>query len=151
MKINLSGEDLGKTKLQSWKGGAWQRIQKRTYPGALGCGEEGPSHRQLNNCEGDLCNVVVLFSIRTKSPEATVFGWAQLGTKMRIQDEPVGSTAAIRCQIRLSSSIAEVAVAVASAWVEKNSRTRVVAAEYCPSPVAIVRNSWVTGCPALSR
>lgn len=87
----------------------------------LGCGEEGPSHHLLNNCEGDLSNVVVL-----------------LGTKMRIQYEPVGSAAAIPYEIRLSSSIA-VALAVASSRVEKkNSRTQVVAAEYCPSPVAIV-------------
>jgi hypothetical protein len=48
-KTNLAGEGLGKTRSQSCRGGAWQRIRKRTCRGALVCGEEGRRHQQQQN------------------------------------------------------------------------------------------------------
>jgi hypothetical protein len=74
-KINLDGEDLGKTKLRSSRGGAWRKNQKRTYPGGPRWGEEGLSHSQLNNCESNSSDATVLFSLCTKSPDAAIFGF----------------------------------------------------------------------------
>ena len=56
MKRNLAGEDLGKTRLRNWRGGAWRRIQTRIYRGELGCGEEGPRHHRQNSCDSNPSN-----------------------------------------------------------------------------------------------
>jgi len=56
MKRNLAGEDLGKTRLRNWRGGAWRRIQTRTCRGELGCGEEGPRHHRQNSCDSNPSN-----------------------------------------------------------------------------------------------
>ena len=56
MKRNLAGEDLGKTRLRNWRGGAWRRIQTRTCRGELGCGEEGPRYHRQNSCDSNPSN-----------------------------------------------------------------------------------------------
>lgn len=67
-KRNLAGEGPGKTRLQSWRGGARQRIQKRTCRGVLVCGE-GPRHHQQNSYDSSnpSNSIILVCSIGTKT------------------------------------------------------------------------------------